>query len=212
MRDIPMFIGEYGAASLILSQIPFKKEAYIRIQDSCDPKKLLVEAAAFCRCAGGEKIFFTGFCDHTFPCFCEIWTMRCLRSELPDTDAALIPMQEHTVEDWRQIYNDRMYNVSVASLMNSQQGKQLLASADAYFVHRQNVLLGIGIASGENIRALASVVPGAGRDVLLALNYALSGEIAVVEVASSNSAAIRLYRNLGFVPSQLVEKWYEFVN
>ena len=212
MRDIPIFTSEYGVASLVLSQIPFKKEAYIRIQDSRDPQKLLIEAARFCRCAGGEKVFFTGFYDHPYPPYSEIWTMRCMRSELPDTDAALIPIQEHTVEDWRRIYNDRMYDVATASLINSQQGKQLLISADAYFVHRQSVLLGIGIASGENIHALASVVPGAGRDVLLALNHALSGEMAIVEVASTNSAALRLYKDLGFVPIRLAEKWYELID
>ena len=212
MRDIPIFTGEHGVASLTLSQIPYKQEAYIRIQSSAEPDLLLQECVSFCKAVGAECIYFTGYDDHNYPCYTELFEMSVLRENLPDTDAALIPVQQDTVKKWTEIYNQRMAQVPTAAYMREQDGRRLLAAGNGYFVHRNGELLGIGIASGETIAAIASAVPGAGRDVLLALNHALSGERAVVEVASENKAACKLYDSLGFLPVRTITKWYRFHN
>ena len=211
MRDIPVFTGEHGVASLTLSQIPYKQEAYIRIQSSLDPEHFLEECAGFCRAAGAERIFFTGYESHNYPVYMELMEMAVLRENLPDTDAALMPLQEKILGEWIEIYNRRMRSVPASSYMRVQDGKQLLSAGDAYFVHRGEQLLGIGVASGGTIQAIASVVPGAGRDVLLALNHALFGERVVVEVASENAAAYKLYTSLGFLPTRMILRWYQFL-
>ena len=57
MRDIPVFTTEYGVASLVLREIPYRQEAYICIQSSCQPGQLLAECIGFCRACGAEKIY-----------------------------------------------------------------------------------------------------------------------------------------------------------
>ena len=52
MKDIPVFTTENGAASLILGEIPYRGQAYIRIQDSLEPESLLKECVSFCRMCG----------------------------------------------------------------------------------------------------------------------------------------------------------------
>ena len=71
------------------------------------------------------------------------------------------------------------------------------------------MLLGIGIAAGERIDAVAACVPGAGRDVVLALAHAISGETVCLEVASTNTRAVRLYGCLGFIAAKEVICWYK---
>ena len=208
MQDIPVFTGEYGVASLTLSQVPYKQEAYVRIQSAGEPEKFLQECAGFCKAVGAEKIYFCGYDEHDYPVYTELWEMAVSRDNLPDTDAALIPVQENTISRWMEIYNRRMKDVPASAYMRIQDGKKLIDSGNGYFVHRDKELLGIGIASGDTISAIVGTVPGAGREVLLALNHALSGDHAVVEVASVNILARKLYDRLGFLPVKTILKWY----
>ena len=39
MKDIPVFTTEFGIASLILRDIPYRGEAYVRVR-SCEPSHL----------------------------------------------------------------------------------------------------------------------------------------------------------------------------
>ena len=39
MRNIPVFTTEFGVASLILKEIPYKGTAYVRLQSSLYPEK-----------------------------------------------------------------------------------------------------------------------------------------------------------------------------
>ena len=60
MKDFPMFDTEFGIASLVLKEIPYKGEAYILLREVWDAEQLLAECVSFCRMAGAEKIFATG--------------------------------------------------------------------------------------------------------------------------------------------------------
>ena len=93
--------------------------------------------------------------------------------------------------------------------MSMMEAKKLLCRKEAYFVHRDGILLGIGVAGGETVQAIASVKPGCGMQTLLALNHALSGEKITVEVASTNEKALQLYSTLGFIPTAVVSQWYQ---
>lgn len=212
MKDFPFFTTEYGVASLTLKEIPYTKTAYIKIQDSLEPEKLIEECVGFCRMAGAEIIYGS---NHPFlekyPLHTQIIQMTRMRDGLPDTDAALFPVTEKTIESFREIYNRRMSAVPNSSYMSVSDGKELLKRGNGYFIHRGEVLLGIGIASGERIDALVSVCPGAGEDVVLALNHALSSEQAVLEVASTNHRAMRLYERMGFIKNAEISRWYRLL-
>ena len=56
MKDFPCFATDDGVASLILKEIPYQQEAYIRFQD-VQPGRFapfLQECVSFCRMAGAE--------------------------------------------------------------------------------------------------------------------------------------------------------------
>ena len=210
MRDIPVFSTEAGVASLILSEIPYKAQAYIRVQDSCDPDKLLKECCNFCRAVGAERVYVTGHAViEEYPFYTAVYQMSRLREGLPETDAALFPVLQNTLEQWRNLYNERMKPVPNSATMNLENAQKMLDRGDGYFIHRGEMLLGIGIAAGEKIDALVSAVPGAGQDVLLALNHALSGERVTVEVASKNIHAVSLYERLGFIQTAELSRWHQ---
>lgn len=212
MRDMPMFTTSNGLASLTLREIPYKKVAYIRVQDTLDPEELLRECCDFCKAVGAEHIYATGHSVlETFPLHTEIWEMRCLREILSDTDVALFPLQQETLEQWRTFYNEKMQSVPNARYMTQTDAQALLTSGKGYFVHRDNKLLGIGIASGDKVEAVVSAFPGAGRDVLLALNHALSGDQIKLEVASENRRAVCFYEKLGFIKTDIIETWYQIL-
>lgn len=210
MRDIPIFTTQYGVASLTLKEIPYRGIAYVRIQDSRDPEELLKECISFCRAAGATRIYGSGHsCLEGYPLHTAILRMSCSKENLPDTDAAIFPVQAKSVNQWRAIYNKKMVNTDNSAYMTIGDAEQMLQRGEGYFVHRGDELLGIGIASGDTIDAVISTVPGAGRDVLLALCHAVFSDTVSLEVASTNERAVRLYGSVGFVPTAELSRWYK---
>ena len=210
MRDFPVFTTENGAASLVLREIPYRGEAYITLQDTQTPEQLLAECVDFCKIAGAEKIYATGNTWLAkYPVYTNVVKMQRPRLGLPECNAALFPVTEKTIEQWRKLYNDRMKDVPNASTMTREDGKQMLVKGGGYFVHKTEELLGIGIARGDKIEAIASVKPGAGETVLLTLCSALFSENLALEVSSKNERAIRLYERMGFLKTKLLRTWYD---
>lgn len=210
MRDFPVFTTENGIASLVLREIPYRGEAYITLQDTQTPELLLAECVDFCKMAGAENVYATGHgWLEKYPIYTDVVKMQRPRVGLPESNAALFPVTEKTIEQWRSCYNDRMKDVHNASTMTRNDGKQLLEKGGGYFVHRDEELLGIGIARGDKIETIASVKPGAGDTVLLALCSALFSENVALEVSSHNERAIRLYERLGFLKTKLLRTWYD---
>lgn len=209
MKDIPVFTTENGAASLILREIPARKAAYVRIQSSRTPEALALECACFCRMCGAETVYAAGDpALEAYPFHTAVLRLARPVEGLPDTDAALFPVQEETLERWREIYNEAMASVPNASWMTLSDAREMLREGDGYFVHRGEELLGIGRASGETIWTLAAVKRGAGADVVLALTHALTGDRVVLEAASENRRAMALYERLGFLKIQELSRWY----
>ena len=209
MQNLPMFTTEYGAASLFLREIPYRGRAHIKIQSSLAPEKLLEECVSFCRMCGAEWIDAAGH-DYLekYPLITALWAMQCPRNALAETDACLFPVTEATVQQWLDIYNERMADVPNAAYMDSRDGRELLNTGDGYFVHRDGLLLGIGKAKDDFIDTVISVEPGAGETVLRALCSALQCETVRLWVASENHRAVRLYQRLGFVKTNELSRWY----
>ena len=210
MKNIPVFATENGVATLILKEIPYYQTAFVKIQDTQTPKEFLEECVGFCRMVGAETVFAAGHKYlEDFPLHTEIWNMRVFRDSLPDTEALLMPVTEETIDQWRDIYNQKMSSVANASYMTAADGKKLLAEGHGYFVHLNGEMLGIGIASGNQIDAVASVKRGSGKDCVLALNHALAGDEVTLEVASTNFPALKLYEKLGFIRNSLISRWHK---
>lgn len=209
MKDFPMFTTEYGVASLILKEVPYRKEAYIVIQASEQPEELLQECVSFCRIVGAEKIYARGHAYlEQFPLHTIIYEMRCEAQVDESQIAHLWPVTEQTITQWRQIHNERMAGVDNAGYIEAKGEKELLETGGAYFVHQSGELLGIGWLQDNEVMAVAAVKPGAGERVMHTLMSLVPGEPLKLEVVSTNHRAIRLYEKLGFVRTAESRRWY----
>lgn len=209
MRDIPVFTTEYGVASLVLREIPYRQEAYVCIQSSCQPEELLAECIGFCRACGAEKIFAR---NHEFlqkyPVHTSIVKMRGVVLVDESKIENLWPVTEQTISKWREYMNGRLKDVDNAGTMVSQGEQEILDSGGAYFVHRNGELLGGGwLKDGELL--LLAAVPGAGERVMHTLMSLQPDREIELDVASTNSRAIRLYERLGFVQTEELRRWYK---
>ena len=210
MRDFPVFTTEDGVGSLIFKEIPYQGAAFVKIHDVSSLEGFLAECISFSKVAGAERIYASGNADlSAYPVHTSVFRMRVSREDLPDTDACLMPLTQEHLEDFRQLYNRRMRDVPNHAFMTQKDAEEMLSEKEGYFVHRNGELLGIGIAGANTIKAVVSCIPGSGRDVVLALNYALNGEFAELDVASENKRAIRLYDRLGFIKVREISKWYK---
>lgn len=209
MRDIPMFTTEYGVASLVLREIPYRQEAYICIRSSCQPEELLEECIGFCRACGAEKVFAR---DHEYlekyPLHTSILKMRGIAQVDESKTAHLWPVTEKTATQWRQFMNERLKNVDNAETLERQSEKEILEQGGAYFVHKNGELLGGGWLLDNKLLLIAGAVPGAGEQVMHTLMSLQPGEPMELEVASTNEKAIRLYEKLGFVKTEELRRWH----
>ena len=204
-----MFTTEYGVASLILREIPYQQTAYIRMQSSLEPEKLLQECISFCRVVGAEKIFAMGDpCLEAYPFHTAMYRMVCQKDSLGDTDAALWPVQEETASEFQRIFNRKAPSIPNGAWMTDQDTREMLCTGEGYFVHRGDQLLGIGRVFGGEMRFVASVSAGAGCDVVRALCHAATEETVELTVASENKKAMDLYQRLGFVVVEELSRWY----
>ena len=211
LKDIPMFDTETGVSSLVLKEIPYKQVAYIKVQ-SVQPDGLkahLQERISFCRMCGAERVFASGHDGlDSWPLLCRVITMALGLPSTMEYGANLFPVTEETVGQWRSIYNERMGSVDNTATMTARDEKEILAGG-AYFVHEDGELLGIGWMKGSELLCIASVKPGAGERVTKTLLTLADSDRVILDVASTNRRAIRLYERLGFVPVGEKSRWYQ---
>lgn len=212
MKDIPMFTTDYGVASLILKEVPYRRIAYVRVLD-VQPGQLrehLAECVGFCRMVDSERVYATGHEElENWPLHNVILNMSLSLPELPRPEAHLFPVTDETVARWRQIYNEGMKNVDNASTLASWDEKQIVASGGAYFVHNSGELLGIGWMKGSQLLAIVSVKPGMGETVARTLFTVADSDRITLEVASTNKRALRLYERMGFLVTGERSRWYK---
>ena len=210
LKDIPMFDTQTGVSSLILKEIPYKQVAYVKVQ-SVQPDGLgehLRECVSFCRMCGAERIFASGHAElDQWPHHCTVITMALGLPCSMEYGANLFPVTEETVAQWRSVYNERMAGVDNAATMTARDEKEILAGG-AYFVHEAGELLGIGWMKGSELLCIAAAKPGAGERVLRTLLTVADSDRVRLEVASTNSKAIRLYEKLGFFQYGEARNWY----
>lgn len=211
MRDFPIFTTEYGVSSLILKEIPYRNEAYIRIRDVQEDffEDHLAECVSFCRICGAERIYAEGNEKlEGYPLYTAVYRMTGTARSAEEKTASLFPVTAETVDKWRSLYNEAMRTVDNAGTLESREEGKIVANGSAYFVHREGDLLGIFWLEDTKLLAVAAVKKGAGETVMHTMMSLLEGETMELEVASTNQRAIRLYEKLGFVKIAEVSRWY----
>lgn len=210
MKDLPLFTTENGVASLTLREIPYRQEAYIRLQATEAPTELLEECRDFCRACGAEHIYAAGHSAlEGLPLHYALWQMQAAWASIPKPEAYLWPVLPENASQWQELYNRKMAQVPGAHYMTNGDVQAMLEKGDGYFVHADGTILGIGRAYIDRIDAVAAAVPGAGAQVVATLCSHFGGDRVMLEVASTNARAIRLYEKLGFVATGELERWYK---
>ena len=212
MKDFPFFTTEYGVSSLILREVPYRQEAYIHVQD-VQPEGFeehLRECVAFCRMVGAEQIYVR---EHRLlegcPVHTAIYEMRATAWVDPSKLENLFPVTEATVSHWRSVMNQRMRGVDNGATLTAKDEKEILESGGAYFVHHNGELLGVGWLKDPELALVAAVKPGAGERVMHTLMSLMEGSDMMLQVASTNTRAIRLYERLGFLKTREISRWYD---
>lgn len=204
-----MFDTEYGIASLVFKEIPYKGIAYIILREVWDPENLLKECVSFCRMAGADVICAAGHeILEQYPLYTTVLEMR--GEAVVDKVAleSLFPVTDATVTKWRTIYNEKMRPIDNAATLTAFDEKRIVQSGGAYFVHHEGELLGIGWLDDTELLAVASAKPGMGRTVMNTLMSLVEGAQMRLEVASTNEKAIHLYEKLGFIRTKEISRWY----
>ena len=116
MTDLPVFTAADGLATLILHEIPAKREAYILVRTVFGTLDgLLRECAAFCRGAGAEHVYAGGAADFSgYPVFVRLIERSAEFPAPAQTDCAVEPVTQDTAERWAALYNDRFRAVPSA--------------------------------------------------------------------------------------------------
>ena len=213
MKDFPMFPTEYGLASLILKEVPYRGVAFVHILEVQEGKfaEHLSECISFCCMVGAERVLAKGHeALEQYPLHSIVYKMS-----MPHTprepEACLWPVTEETVASWREIYNKGMRPFDNHATMTAHDEKNIVQSGGAYFVHRDEKLLGIGWMEGNELLALVSCVPGMGETVARTLFTTVDADRITLEVVSTNERAIRLYERMGFIKIGEVSRWYRCV-
>ena len=211
MKNIPIFTTEYGTASLILREIPYKKEAYVANPSALPGKMedLALACGAFCRAAGAERVYLAEprGAELPFPLHTEILTMTCPRQRLDPGPWALYPVLPENVAEYRRRYNEAMAPVANAATMERADEERILTEGGGYFVHLEGRALGLGQIKGDEIEAVVSFAPGGGEAVVRALSALAEGDLIRLKVASVNEKALRLYCRLGFSATGVSSRW-----
>ena len=211
MRDFPIFTTEYGVSSLVLKEIPYRNEAYIRIRDVQEAffEDHLAECVSFCRMCGADRIYAEGNGKlEGYPLYTAVYRMTGTARSEEEKTASLFPVTRETVGKWRSYYNEAMRSVDNAGTLESREEGKIVDSGSAYFVHRDGEVLGIFWLEDNKLLAVAAVKKGAGETVMHTMMSLLQEETMELEVASTNHRAIRLYEKLGFVKTAEVSRWY----
>ena len=157
---------------------------------------------------GAERIYASGHpWLEALPFHCAVVEMRGQATPDPEKTGFLWPVTRETAPEFRELYNARMAGVDNAGTLEAKD-EDWLSSGPAYFVHDGGKLLGIGILEDNCIRAIASAIPGMGDRTLHTLFTLCPGEMLRLEVASTNTRAIKLYEKAGFLKTGELSRWY----
>lgn len=213
MRNIPVFTTDFGVASLVLKEIPYKQVAFVHVQ-SVQPggvKEHLAECVSFCKAAGAERVLASGSPElENYPEDSVIAEMS-LAYELEEPPAMLWPVTEKTVTRWRELYNKGMAGQDNHATLTSFDEPGILSSGGAYFVHRDGEPLGLGWVEDSRLLAVVSLRPGMGETVARTLFTAMNTDRITLEVVESNTRAVALYRRMGFVKTGELRRWYKIL-
>lgn len=215
MKNIPMFTGQHGLATLIFRELSFSGCAYVMVRAVWNGQTaaFLEECRSFCRAVGAQKVYF---------CWEE--------GELPGAPAyevlvlcrekAGLPPPERTIEletlcpengaVYQEIYNTCFRAVPGASSCDKKDLQRLYGQDCAFLAKVGGQYAAVAEVSKEGLESIA-VLPefrGLGYDWSLTVLPMVPNRQLRLKVASCNERALALYRRLGFEVEKVKNRWY----
>ncbi len=203
MRDIPVFVTQYGTAQLICSQIPYTRRGYIRVLEYMAAEKLLAECAGFLQALDCQEIYYTGLWQEGAADTLWEYTV----GTIPSGMAKAIPVTEENKALWISLYNRKAEKILGSAHIGRYSPDSFFE--DCYFIYKEDTLLGIGKAAEDEIQWISSHSPGAGAEVVKALGALCTFPVRL-QVLSSNNKAVALYESLGFQRGKELARWYAY--
>lgn len=202
MKDLPVFTGCCGVATLVLHEIPYRKEAYVLVRSVFTTlEAFLEECENFCKAAGAESVYYGGEGDFSsYPIHASLVERSAAVKNLPATDAAAVAVTAQEEKKWLRLYQERFRTVPAASSCPSME--------NLYFILKDHSLIGLGQVTENKLCSVASLKPGAGKDCVCALAARCTGETVTLLCAEQNLPAMKLYDRLGFSRGKIKEVWF----
>ena len=217
MKNIPLFTGTHGTASLIFQEIPVSGKAYVLIRSVWTTLPgLLEECRQFCTAVGAEQIFVSYGTEelpgaHAY----DLIAMTCAKKDLPlpAAEMELEPLTPENGEAYLQIYNRSFASVSGAATYGQKDLRRLYDRDLAWLVRKNGGYAAVAEISEEGLEAIA-VLPefaGLGYDLAAAVLQMVPRTTVSLKVAGDNPRARRLYDRLGFRESGIVSRWWKIL-
>lgn len=216
MNNIPVFLSQWGTATLILREIPYKKTAYILLRTVADLDLLVQECAAFCRECGAEDCFVSA-ADSTAvlpgePAYA-LLRMTAEKAALPRLESpfTLEPLGPDNGDLYISLYNRCFRAVSNAATYDRKELQRVWRMEQQGFIaYLEDTPCGMGELHGNELAAVGLLPEyrGKGKFLTLALLDRCPGPELSLTVVSDNTRALALYGKLGFQTERIVSKWY----
>ena len=217
MNNIPVFLSQWGTATLILREIPYKKTAYILLRTITDLDLLTQECAAFCRECGAEDCFVSAADSETVlsgkPAY-ELLRMTAEKASLPhpENPFRLEPLCPDNEDLYISLYNRCFRAVSNAATYDKRELQRVYRMGQqAYVAWLEGEPCGMGELHESELAAVGLLPEfrGKGSYLTLALLDRCPGPEVSLTVVSDNARALALYEKLGFQTESVVSKWYQ---
>lgn len=215
MKDMPIFMGQWGVGSLVLREIPTKRCAYVMVRSALPGglRAFLEECRQFCVDAGAEWVLATAdepidFLPHVH----DMLEMTCRRELLPPPwrPIELEPVTAANGDDFLRLYNRLFRAIPNAQTYTQEDLRRILDREQAYFALVGGQRAGFGELCGDELLSIG-VLPehrGLGHPLALTLLSKMDAPVVRLRVSSVNQPALRLYRKLGFDRSRVLSRWY----
>lgn len=203
MKDFPIFPCAGGMASLILSEIPYRGDAYIFIRAVHGSLNgLLQECGDFCRAAGAENIYVCGEADLShLPVYAHLTERSLPKAQLPESRARAELTDD---PEWAELYNKRFRAVHSAKTY-------LRTPPNAYFIYDGKMRIGLGQLIDDELAAVASLEKGRGQDCVCALSANIVQDTVKLLCAEENLPATGLYDRMGFSRDRILRVWHRWL-
>ena len=215
MKDIPMFTGQHGLASLILKEIDVSGRAYVLVRSvwNGQTEAFLQECRGFCIAVGAQTVYASYDledlpAEHAY----DMLIMEAEKAKLPQgKPVELEPLTTENGEVYLDIYNVCFREVIGAASYGKQDLQRLYDKDCAFLAKVDGMYAAVAEISEEALEGIA-VLPaykGLGYDLSLAVLPMVPRKTVRLKVASTNGQALGLYNRLGFVQTGVAGRWWK---